>query len=390
MSIGDIKSFLGSQAAVSPDQAIDKQLQESGLRQAREFNANIESTLSSKYTLAFTALSQSFERNVEIEGQRPQRSSVSEEQESDSVFDFEEVVDNVFGFVSRVIQNAARSGTDDEELNSLFEQASSGISRGISAARSDLSAVLDDELSTGIDSVERSLGERIDQLREAVFSPIDVVEENVSSFANADVSIRTRDGDNVTINFAQARSATSSLNNISELGAEQTGARQTISNIERLGVEILVSGSLEEDELFAINDLVGQIANVADEFFNGDIVNAFEQALELGFDQQELATFSVQLTRGQSVSSVQAYENVQNYNEDSVTDSSEQRPVRQYISDLLQSIDQSRQLLESRDDYSNIVNGIVNTLGEEVRTPDLISAINEFNQFNNRIINGLN
>ena len=98
----------------------------------------------------------------------------------------------------------------------------------------------------------------------------------------------------------------------------------------------------------------------------------------------------MQLTRGQSVSSVQAYENVQNYNEDRVADSSEQRPVRQYISDLLQSIDQSRQLLESRDDYSNIVNGIVNTLGEEVRTPDLISAINEFNQFNNRIINGLN
>lgn len=389
MSIGDIKSFLGGQGAVSPDQAIDKQLQESGLRQAREFNANIESTLSSKYTVAFTALSQSFERNLEIDEQRPQRSSVSEEQESDSVFDFEEVVDNVFGFVSRVIQNAARSGSDDEDLNSLFEQASSGISRGVSAARNDLSGILDDELSTGIDNVERSLGERLDQLRETVFSPTEIIEENVNSFASADVSIRTRDGDNVTINFSQARNASTLRDTTSNLDPEQSGIRQTISNFERLGIEIAVSGSLEEDELFAINDLVEQITNVADEFFNGDIVNAFEQALELGFDQQELATFSVQLTRGQSVSSVQAYENVQNYNENASTDTSEQRPVRQYISDLLQSIDQSRQLLESRDDYSNIVNGIVNTLGEEVRTPDLISAINEFNQFNNRIINGL-
>jgi len=65
------------------------------------------------------------------------------------------------------------------------------------------------------------------------------------------------------------------------------------------------------------------------------------------------------------------------------------KPVADYLDKLLKVLDGSRLQLEDSKSYENLVNGLINKLGEEVATPDLISAINRFNKFNQDLVNNL-
>lgn len=405
MSISDIKTFLGRQDSVSPDSGLRDQLQQNGIKQAKEFYQNTEFTLSSRYSQAYAALSDSLRKNVQLNEENPPRSqapqdeqTLDDKQDESSLFDFETVVNNVFSFVSRVIRGASDSGADDEELESLFAQARDGIGQGITAARQDLSGILDDNLSRGIDKVGENLAERLNDLQQKIFSPLvttETIEGNFSAFSSSELLIRTRDGDNISIFFGRSQSLSTADFVREEQRSEfdvtpsENSQNQFFSYLEQLGLSITISGSIDEDEFAAISELVEQLSSVADEFFNGSVFEAFEKALALGYDEKELIGFSARLTRGETASLTNAYEEVQNIGENTNKNSAEQRIVNQYVDDLISSIDQSRELLNSNQDYTNLVNGIVNTFDDEVKTPDLLTAINRFHQFNERIVNNL-
>jgi hypothetical protein len=391
MNIGGIKSFLGGQDAVKPDVALKQQLQESGLRQAKEFYQRTDGIVSSKASVAYSALAESMRQNVKLDGQTPDKAKSSKEAEGsgNKPFDFEEVANNVMKFVGRVIRGAAQSGADVGKLNSLFEQAREGIQRGIGAAKKDLSGFMNNALSEGIDKVEKTLDDRLNQLRNEIFQPEDITQltaGSVSRFEQTEFFVRTRDGDEVSLRFGEQESVSfAQRNTISDQATSSTSSY--ISYLQEIGVSLEVSGEIDEDELKSIKELVDQVSGVANEFYNGDIVTSFQKALDIGYDEKELASFSLQLTKGQSTSVVKAYEDVQSYTEEpkSAVDT-ELQSVRKYVDRMLNAMDTASQALDSRNDYNNIVNGIVNSLDEEVKTPDLVSAINRFHQFNERIL----
>ena len=45
-------------------------------------------------------------------------------------------------------------------------------------------------------------------------------------------------------------------------------------------------------ELAALNDLFSQVNDIADSFYSGNVGEAFEQALAVGYDSDELAAFA--------------------------------------------------------------------------------------------------
>jgi hypothetical protein len=152
-----------------------------------------------------------------------------------------------------------------------------------------------------------------------------------------------------------------------------------------------VQGELDQDELKAIGQLVSDTNELAEEFFNGDIETAFNQALELGFDEQELSSFALQLTKVENTQVIKAYETVSRFDQDSVDSHPAKavKPVADYLNKLLNVLDGSRQQLEDNKSYENIINELINRLGEDVATPDLISAINRFNVFNQKLVDNL-
>lgn len=406
MSVDSIPASKSNQATVEkPDVALKKQLQQEGLRQAREFqqSSQITQVSVSQSRAGSTVLVNSLEQEVVLNQRRfdnQQYEKVDKADENKSLFDFEKVAVNVLKFVGGVVRGAAKSGADEAQLSDLIGQARSGVAKGIALAEKDLAGFMNQEITDGIRNSKEAIGEGIDDLEKEVLSPfrgtMEVGETLSTQYAesqSAGLRIRTKDGDEVEINFGQARqyqySATQRNNNIESNSAGTTSSNETeqkslnIQFAEYRGISFSVKGELDDQELGAISDLVKQITDVSKSFFKGDLDSALDKALDLGFDEKELAGFALKLDSRQVFN-----EKISAYKEVSDGDSTElkkyMRPIKEYLDELKSLNELLDTTLQDGDGYQKLVTGVINQM-KEVHVPDVLSAINRFHLFNGRI-----
>ena len=413
--MGDVKA--DQKASVHPNEAIKEQLQQEGLQQAAEFSKQQLGTVtlnSTQLNIGLRVFSSNLSQNVVIDGEKIKDSQQSggqqsgDENESTSLFDFEKVARNVLGFVSSVIRGAAEGGADDEKLNSLFSQAREGVSKGFAMAEKDLAGFMNEELEEGISNSRTLIDNGIDDLENDIFNRNNmfaVGEINALSASDAksgNILIRTKDGDEVTLSFESAKklsmassSVTYDSTNDSADSNEGTNVSSSLSlyyeSYERSGIHFSLKGEIDEDEMNAIAELVGKVQDLADTFYSGDLDHAFEQALNLGFDEKELVGYALQLNRTTQTEVVKTYENIQHYSEQGDAENQYGNvvsPIAQYLEKMISTFNDSKNLLESGDDYNNLVTGIINEM-EDVQVPDLISAINRFHLFNKTLLDSM-
>ncbi|GAC34927.1 DUF5610 domain-containing protein [Paraglaciecola polaris] len=463
MNINEIKAFMGEKPAHLGDKnSLQNQLRDSGLEQAnalRADKASLSGAFASKNLFSAQVLTNALNHNVSFGTLKPElRVPQQSDQQTDnaSLFDFEEVARNVLNFVGGAIKHAQSKGLDDEALNSMFEQARSGVLKGIGMAEKDLAGIMNDDIKAGISRSQELIDTGLQKLRESVFGETQVegdattskvALENQVNYQRRDtgeLKIRTLDGDEVNIRFedlksfelnqkllveteadklyktpveppksplsANAAATTDSVNVADQSKPEETGSAiqsdaaqedkvpndVTVTAVERYehvnssALSFTIQGELDEDELKAIGALVADASDLADEFFNGDIESAFNQALKLGYDEKELTGFALQLTRQEQTQSIQAYESVSHFSEDDPRGDPNKtvKPVAHYLDKMLDVFEQSRQKLESGEQYDDLINGLINQMSD-VHTPDLISAIQRFHSFNQKLLNGL-
>jgi len=428
MNVGQIKAFMGDQkaeqkASVHPNEALKKQLQQDGLQQAAEFSkqqAASVSVSSSQTSIGLRVVSSSLNQTLEIDGQKPQETKDKAiEEKSTSLFDFEKVARNVLKFVGGVIRGAANGGASDEKLTGLFSQAREGVSRGFAMAEKDLAGFMNDEIQQGMTKSRDLIDTGIDDLETDIFGRNEATAVSLTSLEAVSVSdeksgsllIRTKDGDEVTFSFESLRSFQASQqlsftaqnsgtqNASDENGAETSSdsqsftAEQTTSYqyYERSGISFSLKGELDEDELQSVADLVGQVQDLADTFYSGDIDKAFEEALSLGFDDKELVGYALQLNRTTQTEVLKTYENIQHYN-DEKSDKSQfgnvVSPISQYLDKMMSTFSNVESTLSSNEDYNTLIAGLISKM-EDVQVPDLVSAINRFHTFNQTLLEGL-
>ncbi|GAB2677950.1 DUF5610 domain-containing protein [Aliiglaciecola aliphaticivorans] len=457
MNFGEIKAFMGDKTQVNPNDAIKNQLREAGLKQAEAgLSMSAESTvskLSSQTTVGLRIYSNSLNQTIELDSKRANLKNPEETNES--LFDFEEVAKNVLHFVSGVISGAARNGADEETLNTLFEQARSGVSKGIKLAENDLSGFMNEEISDGIDRSANLIEQGIQRLQDKLFGHADETEDTdlqspisnetdsiaAASQQSGELRIRTQDGDEVLIRFEDLKQfelnrqvllqqekqtnqepsiehndvlPRAATDNIETLNSEDTKADEERSSqvnpqtetpdetneptvnqqsvfISQKNYSFSVSGELDEAELESIGQLVSDANDLATTFFEGDIEQAFEQALEIGFDEQELTGFALQLTRQEQVEVVKAYESVSHYSDENSRQEPSSKPVERvsdYLQKMLDVFEQSQQKLADGDQYDSLINSIINEV-QELDTNDLVTAINDFHAFNKQLLANL-
>ncbi|NVK55061.1 MAG: DUF5610 domain-containing protein [Alteromonadaceae bacterium] len=421
MTVESIPAAKGAQPSVEkPDVALKKQLQQEGLRQAREFQQN--SQLSNKVVadqpasqvsvsqsrVASSLLVSSFEQKVVLNERRFKNAQYDTPSEEKSGFDFEKVARNVLKFVGGVVRGAAKSGANEETLTDLLGQARSGVAKGIAMAEKDLAGFMNPEISDGIRNSREAIGTGIDKLEDEVLSPFrDSTSTGVTQsggFGESQQSglrIRTKDGDEVEINFGQSRQLQYSVsqqntyngnggdikdgNNNAGSNAPAVESQTTTSMeyFEYRGLSFSVKGDLDKEELTAISDLVKQISDVSKSFFDGDLDKALDKALDLGFDEKELAGFSLKLNQQQIAS-----EKISAYQEVGQSDSSELKQYLRPIQEYMEELKSMNQLLDATvkegDSYQSLVNGVINQM-KEVHVPDVVTAINRFHQFNSKL-----
>ena len=191
MNISQLKAFLGNKPQHIGDDSIKNQLRDAGLKQAiTGLNSHALQRVdqfSSSASLGMHIYSNALNNTLEVDRKRPDFSAPESNESEASLFDFEEIAKNVLTFVGGAIKNAHSRGADVGELNDLFEQASSGVLKGIKLAEKDLGGFLNDEIAEGISKSKHLIEEGIANLKHdilnsetVVFSPSIVI--NTLSF----------------------------------------------------------------------------------------------------------------------------------------------------------------------------------------------------------------
>ncbi|HEY7773428.1 MAG TPA: DUF5610 domain-containing protein [Marinagarivorans sp.] len=131
-------------------------------------------------------------------------------------------------------------------------------------------------------------------LKSANFIPAGAMSAMQASKNSFSFELQTADGDKIEILVSALKA--------SEIKAD--GETLTGQFAQKNQFELSIEGELDSDELKAINDLLNQVNSVSESFFSGNVEQAFEQALNMGFDSEEIQSFALKLTQS-SFSQVQ-------------------------------------------------------------------------------------
>jgi len=235
------------------------------------------------------------------------------------LFDVEEVAKNILGFVSSAINEAKDNGAIPEKLEKMLSDAQKGIKEGLSDASKalDESGLLTDEMSTGIKKVGELLNDGLKTLSDDLFKADETVATGVSSYReaahyslskDAAYSITTKEGDEINITFnADYLQQNASAVNLSDQSFEYASSQQTSF---QAAFSLEINGELNADEQQAVNELMESLQNVSELFFSGDFDEAFASAQKVSMDPTQLASFSMDLQRTETVASIKEYQQV--------------------------------------------------------------------------------
>jgi hypothetical protein len=146
--------------------------------------------------------------------------------------------------------------------------------------------------------VERALAGVREELGVAASASAELTAAQATTYMRKDkanLAITTQEGDRVQIRFRNKEGF------VSQTATSASGEARRVYAFSAGRIEISVQGDLNDDELAAISELVGKVESLAADFFAGDVQSAFEAAMSLGFDAEQIAGFALKLSTRESL-----------------------------------------------------------------------------------------
>lgn len=234
----------------------------------------------------------------------------------------EKVAGRILDFIGRRLESEAASGADTSKLQGLLKQAQEGVEKGFAEARAILDGmgVLQGKIASDIDDTYQRIQDGLGELNQRFGTPAQVPATGSGAVAayserfqaqaeTFDLSVTTRDGDRLRISVAQA-SASWSQTGVAAASDGQGSAVIASSQSGSLqigGWQVQVEGELDEQERAALEKLFGQVQDISNKFYAGDLNGAFDRAMALDMDGEQLASMSLQLTQTSVRQSTDAY-----------------------------------------------------------------------------------
>lgn len=236
----------------------------------------------------------------------------------------EKAAGNILNFIEQRLRSDASQGADIDALSERLAQGLEGFKQGFEQAREELDDLglltpeveadiqeTYDRVLAGVDALEGKLGDikagnpvvdspAADKVAEeapqvggrgraqAVYESLDYRERNSFKF-----ELTTADGDTVKVRINQQESYSGAYGQAGRGGFQVSASGFEHNFDSRFSLE--VDGHLDDDELAAISDLMGQVGELSEQFFAGDLGAAFQQAQSLGYDASEISSFSLNL-----------------------------------------------------------------------------------------------
>lgn len=309
---------------------------------------------------------------------------------SDEPLSAESVANNILGFIERRLQKDMAEGATQEQLQERLEQGLAGFKKGFAEAKEQIEALgwlnptIEEDIGKTydlvIDGIEDLRAKFVEGITTATNDSVaaskdkEVAAANKSEIQNtaavakkpaktsssipslaaayghysyAQVNsfkfeLETADGDTVTIRASTkdlyaADYRFGSYNTGNAYGEEESFYSQSFSS-SRFHVD--VDGHLDEDELMAIDALLAKVEDLSIDFFEGDFDAAYQQALDLGYNTEEIVGFSLNLRQVEVERFTAAYQQVAPQ-QASPANAMAQRlqPLSHFVKDLLDAVD---------------------------------------------------
>lgn len=311
----------------------------------------------------------------------------------------EKVAGRILGFIEQRLQAEQAAGADPAKLQSLLEQARSGVEKGFAEARKILDGmgVLQGKVASDIDDTYSKIQDGFSALDQRFKPPASSANTGVAVAAFSerfaakaetfDLQVTTRDGDRLSISIAQAsanwsqnRAAASSNGNTSALVAStQSGSMQ-------IGAwQVSVEGELDADELEALEKLFGQVQELSNSFYSGDMAGAFDRAMALDMDGEQLASLSLNLTQTTVRQATDAYSAVAQTG--GQTASAVNSSLIDYAQGLLDALRSASQVSEEGSAKGTLLDLLKGGFSLDERFDD--ARLDKAEQLNSRLLDGL-
>ena len=203
--------------------------------------------------------------------------------------------------------------SDTTALQKMYDQAAKGVEKGFEEARKILDGmgVLKGKVAADIDETWQRIQSGMQDIAQRLLPDASggVSNEGVSLSASAsrlvaqsqtfDLEVTTREGDRLRISIAQA-SASRSDSQVRASSGEQGSQVSVSSQSSQLQIgawQVEVQGDLNDAERESLQDLLGQVQDLAGAFYAGDRQGAFDRALALKMDGSQLASMALNLTQ---------------------------------------------------------------------------------------------
>jgi hypothetical protein len=232
----------------------------------------------------------------------------------------EKVAERVLGFIDQRLRSEAAGGADSAQLQKVLTQARDGVEQGFAEARKILDGlgVLGGQVAANIDDTYKRIQDGFAGLDQAYAAPptttgstaVAAYSERFAAQAQTfELNITTRDGDKLRIAVAQASASYSqtSVAAASNGSGSAVQINQQSSSLQMAGFQVSIEGELDDEERAALDKLFGQVAELSDKFYAGDMAGAFDQAMKLQLDGEQLASMSLQLTQTRVRQATDAY-----------------------------------------------------------------------------------
>lgn len=223
------------------------------------------------------------------------------------------VAERVLGFIGGRLESAKADGADTTALQKMYDQAAKGVEKGFEEARKILDGmgVLKGKVAADIDETWQRIQTGMQDIAQRLLPDASggVSNEGVSLSASAsrlvaqsqtfDLEMTTREGDRLRISIAQA-SASRSDSQVRASSGEQGSQVSVSSQSSQLQIgawQVEVQGDLNDAERESLQDLLGQVQDLAGAFYAGDRQGAFDRALALKMDGSQLASMALNLTQ---------------------------------------------------------------------------------------------
>ncbi|BAN47817.1 DUF5610 domain-containing protein [Metapseudomonas resinovorans] len=311
----------------------------------------------------------------------------------------EKVADRVLGFIDQRLRSEAANGADPTKLQGLLDQARAGIQKGFDDARKILDGfgVLGGKVADDIDDTFGRIQDGLDQLQKTYTQPaqpsqpggVAAVAGYSERFAaqaqTFDLEVKTRDGDKLRISVAQASASfsRSSVTAASDGTNSVVSASSQSSSLQIGAWQIDVEGELDDEEKAALRDLLGQVQDISSKFYSGDLAGAFDRALALDMDGEQLASMSLHLTQTKVSQATDAYGAVAQQGGQAA--SAVNGSLKDYANSLLDALRSASELAENgRGTLEQLLKGGF-ALDERFDPAQLAKA----DAFNGRLLDGL-